>query len=166
MNLKTLSLLLFGFFSPSFLAYACNMHGSVGVPIPQYTNLLTTLSNIANATAQWRLQPLTKSEFQLNVELSGKLHDTKPDFDIIFYQAIEGHYLMVSEDAFQWLQVYTKLQKPTESDVMIISELTVFDAIIEKRMTITEALEDELIVINGPESDKKIVQQWLVKALS
>lgn len=166
MNLKILSLLLFGFFSPSFLAYACNLHGGVGIQIPAHKNLLTTLSNIATATAQWRLQPLYKSEFQLNSELAAKLHSTKPAFDIIFYQAIEGHYLVVSQGSFQWLEVYTKAKMPNQNDVMIISELTVFDAIIENRMTIQAALKQQLIVINGPEGAQEIIHSWLVKALS
>lgn len=166
MKLKTIACLVLAFLSPSFVAYSCNMHSGIGVQIPNHNNLLTTLSNIATATAQWRLQPLYKPEIQLNLELAEKLQQTKPDFEIIFYQAIEGHYLMVSTEQAIWLQTYNKAQRPSNEDAMIISELTVFDAIIEKKLTITDALQQQLIVINGPELKQKMIYNWLVDSLS
>lgn len=147
-----------------FMALACNFHGGVGIQIPQHPNLLATLSNVARADSH--VNQLVKPQAMLNWQLAQALNRTKPNFDITFYQVIEGHYSLVSSSQTRWLEAYPIDQIPGNDEAMILSELSVFNALLEKNISIDSALSQQLITINGSSEQKAQVREWLIDAFN
>ncbi|MCK6264106.1 hypothetical protein KP803_12570 [Vibrio sp. ZSDE26] len=127
--------------------------------------MLTTISSITIASADDFLPDLEKPDAMLNWQLGQKLTSTKPDLQITFYQAIEGHYSILSNAQFRFLENYPDDKIPTNEDLMIISEMSVLSAIADQQIDIQEALNNRLITINGDPDEVQIVKQWLKNSL-
>ncbi|MGF1697211.1 hypothetical protein L4C54_16200 [Vibrio lamellibrachiae] len=160
---RILSLLLIGF--STFYATACNFHGGFGLQIPSYPNLFTSISNIAVASASEVIPAFEKPEAMLNWQLAQKMGSTKPDLDITFYQAIEGHYSMISDASFRLFDNYPESRRPKAEDLMIMSEMSVFSAIVDQKITVDQALNEKWIVVNGEQEAVEMVKEWLLSSL-
>ncbi|GAM75378.1 hypothetical protein JCM19241_3290 [Vibrio ishigakensis] len=122
---------------------------------------MITLARV-NAAKDVELIPLSKKpDAMLNWQLAQKLSSTMPVEKIVFYQVNEGHYSFVTKDNYRWLQEYTLDKKPKLGELMILSELSVFDALFERSISIDTALSEMWIKINGPKRERELVTEWL-----
>ncbi|MGF1722002.1 hypothetical protein L4D20_18390 [Vibrio kyushuensis] len=160
---RTLSIFLLSL--SAFYTTACNFHGGFGLQIPSYPNLFSSISNIAVASASEEIPVFEKPEAMLNWQLVQKMGATKPDLDITFYQAIEGHYSLISSASFRLFDNYPESRRPKAEDLMIMSEMSVFSAIVDQKITVDQALNEKWIVINGEQEAVKTVENWLLSSL-
>ncbi|MGF1695325.1 hypothetical protein L4D20_02485 [Vibrio kyushuensis] len=151
----------------SFKAIGCAVDaGGFSAGLPQHRGALTTLMNIATARQSDDLPARTMPEQVLIWQLAQQLGQTKPDLDITFYQAIEGHYSKFSSSSFSIFKPYPDNTMPTNQELMVISEFDVLAALLNKELTWKQVLEYKLLIINGETEEIEQVQEWLKTAFS
>lgn len=109
---------------------------------------------------------MEKPATMLNWQLAQKLGDTLPVDQITFYEVGEGHYSTIGRDNYRWLGEYASDSLPKLGELMILSELVVFNALLDGDITIDKALEEMWIKVNGPKEQREAVTQWLREAFA
>ncbi|MGL6258246.1 hypothetical protein [Vibrio sp. WXL210] len=142
--------------------FACGFHDGAGaLDIPNYPGIMFTLARIKAATDVEMISEMEKPAAMLNWQLAQQLRDTMPVDNITFYQVIEGHYSTITNDPYRWLNDYSSDTRPALGELMILSELSVLNALLEGEITIDKALEEMWIKVNGPREQREAVTQWL-----
>ncbi len=145
--------------------FACNFHPERGrLFVPNYPGIMLTLPSIIKATENKQIADMQKSSAMSNWLLAQKLNSTMPVEPFTFYQVVEGHYSSVTGHSRGWLSQYQSDSKPKLGALMILSELSVFNALLEQQITIEQALDARWITINGPKDQRQAVRQWLIEA--
>lgn len=159
--------LFFIILSLSFKATSCAFDGAgLSAGLPQHPGSLTALMNISLARQSNLLPENTIPEQMLVWQLAQQLRAGKPNVDITFYQAVEGHYSRFSSRPYSIFESYPDNAKPNNSELMVISEFDVFAALFSSKLTLQQAIDDGLFIINGPASEVEEVKLWLQASFS
>ncbi|WP_295893471.1 hypothetical protein [uncultured Vibrio sp.] len=147
--------------------FACGFHNDTGlIAVPNHPGIMLTIPSIQTAIEDQTIPASEKPAAMINWQLAQKLSATKPNHDIIFYQAIDGHYSTVSSNNFRWLEDYNSETRPPLGALMILSEMNVFNALMEQQITIDQAFEKRWIHVNGPRDQREAVTHWLREAFA
>ncbi|CAK1709886.1 conserved exported hypothetical protein [Vibrio crassostreae] len=148
-------------------ALACNFHQDRGrLFVPNYPAIMLTLPSIIEASESNEIAQIQKPHAMINWLLSQKLNSTMPVEPFTFYQVVEGHYSSVTGHSSGWLSQYQGENKPKLGELMILSELSVFNALLEQQITIEQAFDQKWITINGPKAQRQAVKTWLTQAFN
>ncbi|MEZ8457868.1 MULTISPECIES: hypothetical protein [Vibrio] len=143
----------------SSLVFACGLHQDTGLSLITEPGSLEVFGNIINARQDDEFGNLNKPDhfrlFAIQAAL-GKAHPNKIEFNL--FEAIKGHY---SEISFaKGVKVSGRDTLPTEEDLLLITELDVFDALATGTISWDQASLQRLIVINGPQDKREQLEAW------
>ncbi|NVD07763.1 hypothetical protein FCU94_12810 [Vibrio sp. JPW-9-11-11] len=148
-------------------ALACNFHQDRGrLSVPNYPAIMLTLPSIIEASESHQIAQIQKPHAMINWLLAQKLNSTMPVDQFTFYQVVEGHYSSVTGRSSGWLSQYQGESKPKLGELMILSELSVFNALLEQQITIEQAFDQRWITVNGPKAEREAVKKWLTQAFN
>ena len=74
------------------------------------------------------------------------------------FEAIKGHYSQISIQ--KGVNVSGRDTLPTENDLLLITELDVFDALANGTISWDQATLNGLVVINGPQDKREQLEDW------
>ncbi|CAK2179002.1 hypothetical protein F0248_14185 [Vibrio crassostreae] len=154
--LKRFSLLLS---LSSSLVFACGLHQETGFSLVTEPGSLEVFGNIINARQDDEFSNLNKPDhfrlFAIKAELA-KPHPSKIEFNL--FEAIKGHYSQVKLE--KGVDVLGRDTLPTEEDLLLITELDVFDALATGTISWDHAVLKGLVIINGPQDKQEQLETW------
>ncbi|WP_114633195.1 hypothetical protein [Vibrio splendidus] len=143
----------------SSLVFACGLHQDTGLSLITEPGSLEVFGNIINARQGDEFGNLNKPDhFRLFAIQSalGKAHPHKIKFNL--FEAIKGHYSQISIE--KGVNVSGRDTLPTENDLLLITELDVFDALTNGTISWDQATLNGLVVINGPQDKREQLEAW------
>ncbi|MEZ9409039.1 hypothetical protein [Vibrio lentus] len=143
----------------SSLVFACGLHQETGFSLVTEPGSLEVFGNIIHARQDDEFGNLDKPDhfklFAIKSALA-KAHPSKIEFNL--FEAIKGHYSQISIE--KGVNVSGRDTLPTESDLLLITELDVFDALANGTISWDQATLNGLVVINGPQDKREQLEDW------
>ncbi|MFS1492322.1 hypothetical protein BCT96_011245 [Vibrio splendidus] len=143
----------------SSLVFACGLHQETGFSLVTEPGSLEVFGNIINARQDDEFGNLDKPDhfklFAIKSALA-KAHPSKIEFNL--FEAIKGHYSQVKLE--KGVDVSGRDTLPTENDLLLITELDVFDALANGTISWDQATLNGLVVINGPQDKREQLEDW------
>lgn len=143
----------------SSLVFACGLHQETGFSLVTEPGSLEVFGNIINARQDDEFGNLDKPDhfklFAIKSALA-KAHPSKIEFNL--FEAIKGHYSKISIE--KGVNVSGRDTLPTENDLLLITELDVFDALANGTISWDQATLNGLVVINGPQDKREQLEDW------
>ncbi len=143
----------------SSLVFACGLHQETGFSLVTEPGSLEVFGNIINARQDDEFGNLDKPDhfklFAIKSALA-KAHPSKIEFNL--FEAIKGHYSQISIE--KGANVSGRDTLPTENDLLLITELDVFDALANGTISWDQATLNGLVIINGPQDKREQLEDW------
>ncbi|MCL9774207.1 SCP2 sterol-binding domain-containing protein [Vibrio methylphosphonaticus] len=146
----------------SSLTFACGLHQDTGFNLVTEPGSLEVFGNIISARQHDQLGNLNKPDhFRLFTAKAALKKPHNETMDFVLFEAIKGHYSDFRFTAGKGVVVTGRNNLPTEQDVLLITELDVFDALATGKISWDEAFRQGLVTINGPREKRQQLQSWL-----
>ncbi|NOH96672.1 hypothetical protein [Vibrio sp. 99-70-13A1] len=143
----------------SSLVFACGLHQETGFSLVTEPGSLEVFGNIINARQDDEFNNLNKPDhfrlFAIKAALA-KEHSLRTDFNL--FEAIKGHYSEINIG--KEVNVSGRETLPTKEDLLLITELDVFDALATGTISWDQASLQGLVVINGPDDKREQLNAW------
>ncbi|WP_172380139.1 hypothetical protein [Vibrio sp. Vb339] len=144
----------------SSLTFACGLHQDTGFSLVTEPGSLEVFGNVITARQDNEFNNLNKPDhfrvFAIKAALA-KPHPGKIEFNL--FEAIKGHYSQVKLE--KGVDVSGRDTLPTEEDLLLITELDVFDALATGTISWDHATLNGLVIINGPQDKREQLEDWL-----
>ncbi|WP_261885511.1 hypothetical protein [Vibrio pomeroyi] len=144
----------------SSLTFACGLHQDTGFSLVTEPGSLEVFGNVITARQDNEFNNLNKPDhfrlFAIKAALA-KPHPSKIEFNL--FEAIKGHYSQVKFE--KGVDVSGRDTLPTEEDLLLITELDVFDALATGTISWDHAILNGLVIINGPQDKREQLEDWL-----
>lgn len=139
--------------------FACGLHQSTGFNMAIEEGSLEVFANVIEVRQSDEFNNVNKPDhfrlFSFKSAL-GSTYANKLNFSI--FEAIKGHYSDVYVESS--VQVVGKDVLPTESEVLLVTELDVLDALASGSLSWSSAKERNLVRVNGPEHKRQALDNW------
>jgi len=143
----------------SFFSLSCGLHQSTGFNFVIEPGSLEVFSHVINARQIDRFGNVKKPDhfrlYAIKAALA-KPNSNKVEFSI--FEAVKGHYSKVIFD--KNINVVDRKIRPSSEELLVVTELDVFDALATQRISWRQAIKEGLVVVNGKTEDIAKLNRW------
>lgn len=137
---------------------ACGVHQDAGFSFVSEPGSLPIFERIIHERQHGTFSNMDKPEHFKLYSFTNALSKSDQQMSFSLFEAVKGHY---SEILFsEMIVVQERASMPSSSDLLLISELDVLDALASKQLSWPDAKSQGLVRINGLPQDIAMLDKW------
>ncbi|MGS0673747.1 hypothetical protein [Shewanella sp. 125m-1] len=147
-----------------FFANACGVHQNTGLFLVTEPGSLPVFERTVYERQNGTLSHLTSPENVKAEHFINALTNSAQQIPFSLFQPVKGHYsdVLLTEQA----KVQDRETRPSSTELLLIAELDVLEALAIKQLSWTDAKTLGLVRINGQAQDIAMLERWLAKLFS